>query len=112
MPEQPIEVVEYEDDAGSNAFARWLTKLDSPAFAKVAAAVVRMRLGNFGDTKSVGAGVSERRIDFGPGYRIYFGRDGQKLVLLLGGGTKRRQSIDIQAAKVAWAEYKKTKHRK
>ena len=112
MPENQIEVVEYEDDAGKNAFALWLVKLDTKAFAKVTAAVVRMRLGNFGDTKPVGTGVSERRIDFGPGYRIYFGRDGQKLVILLGGGTKSRQQSDINSAKAAWAEYKKNKRRK
>jgi len=112
MSEDKIEVVEYEDDAGKNVFALWLAKLDTKAFAKVTAAVVRMRLGNFGDVKPVGTGVSERRIDFGPGYRIYFGRDGQKLVILLGGGTKSRQQSDINSAQAAWAEYKKNKRRK
>lgn len=106
-----IEIVEYEDDSGRNAFARWLTKLDTTAFVKVTAAIARMQNGNFGDVKPVGSGVSERRIAYGPGYRIYFGRDGEALVILLGGGSKSRQSNDIKAAQEAWAEYKATKRR-
>jgi len=65
-----------------------------------------MELGNFGDVKSVGEGVFERRIDWEPGYRIYFGRDGFELVVLVGGGTKSRQDADIARAKRLWAEYK------
>lgn len=66
--------------------------------------------GNLGDAKPVGEGVSERRIDFGPGYRVYFGQDGARLVVvLLAGGTKKRQQRDIDAAKTMWADYK---HRK
>jgi putative addiction module killer protein len=109
MSESDIEVVEYEDAAGKNAFASWMAKLDMKAFAKVTAAVARIRLGNFGDVKPVGGGVSERRIDFGPGYRIYFGKDGQRLVILLGGGTKSRQDKDISDAQAAWQEYKQRK---
>jgi putative addiction module killer protein len=56
--------------------------------------------------RGVGAGVFEYRIDFGPGYRIYFGKDGPDIVILLGGGTKKRQSQDIQAAKISWRDYK------
>jgi len=67
---------------------------------------VRMEQGSFSDVKPVGRGVSEYRLDFGPGYRIYFGRDGDQLVILLGGGTKKRQSRDIDAAKNHWAAYK------
>ena len=69
----------------------------------------RVRLGNFGDCKSVGGGVEELRIDFGPGYRIYFGRDGDRVVILLGGATKKRQNKDIQDARVCWADYKRRK---
>jgi putative addiction module killer protein len=68
-----------------------------------------MALGNPGDTKGVGAGVRERRIDAGPGYRIYFGRDGDRLIDLLGGGTKRRQGPDIERAQALWREYKRRK---
>jgi len=83
--------------------------LDRQAAAKVLIAVERMRDGNLGDHKSVGKGVTERRVDFGPGYRIYFGRDGNKLIVLVGGGTKTRQSRDIKNAQEVWAEYKATK---
>jgi putative addiction module killer protein len=66
-------------------------------------------LGDLSSVKSVGAGVQEYRIDVGPGYRIYFGRDGDTLIILLAGGTKRRQQKDIVAAKERWADYKKLK---
>ncbi len=62
-----------------------------------------------GDVKPVGQGVFERRISFGPGYRIYFGRDGDRLVILLCGGTKRRQQADIKKARSFWVDYKKRK---
>jgi putative addiction module killer protein len=70
-----------------------------------------MEQGNFSNAKGVGAGVFEYRMDFGPGYRIYFGRDGELLVILLGGGTKKRQNQDIQAAQERWADYKRRKRR-
>jgi len=68
-----------------------------------------MEQGNFSNTKGVGTSVSECLIDFGPGYRIYFGRDGNTLVILLGGGTKKRQQKDIERAKILWKEYKRRK---
>ncbi len=68
-----------------------------------------MENGNFSNVKSVGQGVHEYKLDFGPGYRIYFGRDGDKIVVLLGGGTKKRQSRDIQTAQALWQEYKQRK---
>ncbi len=68
-----------------------------------------MENGNFSNVKSVGQGVHEYKLDFGPGYRIYFGRDGDKIVVLLGGGTKKRQSRDIQTAQTLWQEYKQRK---
>jgi putative addiction module killer protein len=75
----------------------------------VIAAVLRLEGGNFSAAKSVGAGVSELRLDFGPGYRIYFGSDGEKLIILLAGSSKKRQQSDIEAAHALWAEYKKRK---
>ena len=66
---------------------------------------------NFSNVKGVGAGVFEYRIDFGPGYRIYFGKDGDRLVILLAGGTKKRQNADITAAKVYWQDYKRRKRK-
>ena len=103
------EVLQYVRDDGRCPFADWFERLDDLAAAKVAAAVERMSSGNFGDHKSVGRGVIERRINYGPGYRIYFGRAGATLVILLGGGTKSRQRLDIKNAQVAWAEYQATK---
>jgi putative addiction module killer protein len=68
-----------------------------------------MRQGNLSNVKSVGGGVQEYRVEFGPGYRIYFGRDGQRLIVLLGGGTKKRQQNDVKEARTLWEEYKKRK---
>ena len=74
---------------------------------RVTTAIARLEAGNPGDVKPVGKGVSERRIDFGPGYRVYFGRDGQELIILLVGGTKKRQQRDIEKAQAYWAHYKR-----
>ena len=68
-----------------------------------------MENGNFSNVKPVGLGVREYKLDFGPGYRIYFGKDGDRLVILLGGGTKKRQSRDIDVAQEHWKSYKARK---
>ncbi|MHA1566830.1 MAG: type II toxin-antitoxin system RelE/ParE family toxin, partial [Alphaproteobacteria bacterium] len=81
------------------------------AALKIRTAIARMENGNFSNSKPVGQGVSEYRLDFGPGYRIYFGKDGDKLVILLGGGTKKRQSRDIETARRHWRAYKTRKRR-
>ena len=78
---------------------------DSRALSIVRARLNRIRLGNFGDCKSVGRGVEELRIDFGPGYRLYYGRQGSTVVVLLGGGDKRTQTRDIRIAQKFWEEY-------
>jgi putative addiction module killer protein len=83
--------------------------LNSQAAAKVATALTRLALGNVSNVKGVGSGVLELRIDFGPGYRVYFGKDGERLIILLGGGTKKRQQNDINAAVADWEEYKRRK---
>jgi putative addiction module killer protein len=70
---------------------------------------VQLEQGNFSNVKSIGEGVLEYRIDFGPGYRVYFGRDGGTLVILLNGGTKKRQQHDIEAAHGYWQTYKQSK---
>ena len=67
--------------------------------------ILSIELGNFGDHRNLGGGVFELRIDFGPGYRVYYGRNGNDLVVLLAGGTKTRQSRDIERAKVLWSAY-------
>ena len=101
-----MEIVEFLDAAGRSPFADWFDDLDAQAARKVTVALTRIGLGNLGITKGVGGGVLECKIDFGPGYRVYFGRDGETLIILLAGGTKRRQQDDIAAAKARWAEYK------
>jgi putative addiction module killer protein len=75
-------------------------------------AILRVEQGNFSAAKSVGSGVHELRLDFGPGYRVYFGKDGERVVILLGGGTKKRQQVDISAAHALWTDYKKRKREK
>ena len=106
-----VELRGYIDEKGKRRFADWLEELDAAAAAKVAIALTRMEQGNFSNAKGVGAGVHEYKIDFGPGYRIYFGKDGDRLVILVGGGTKKRQQQDIAAAQECWAAYKRRKKR-
>ena len=105
-----IEIKEYIDSSDQSPYARWFNRLNAPAAAKVVTSLVRMEQGNFSSTKSLGGGILECRINFGPGYRIYFGRDGSSIVILLGGGTKKRQQNDIETAKTLWKEYKRRKH--
>lgn len=100
-----MEIREYLDEAGRSAFGRWFKGLDARAAAKVATVLARLEAGNLSEIKSVGSGVLERRIHFGPGYRIYFGREGDRLIILLGGGTKQGQRQDIERAKQRWADY-------
>ena len=85
-----IDVREYVAADGSSPYAKWFNALNAPAAAKVAIAITRMAQGNLSNAKSVGGGIQEYRIDFGPGYRIYFGRDGERVIILFGGGTKKR----------------------
>ncbi len=85
---------------------RWFDRLDARAAARVATALFRMEQGNLSNAKGVGAGVFEYRIDAGPGFRIYFGKDVDSLIILLGGGTKARQQRDIEAARNSWREYR------
>ncbi len=105
-----IEVAEYLDADGKSPFGRWFGKLKNPAAAKVTIALARIGQGILTNIKSVGTGVQELRIDSGPGYRIYFGREGDALVILLAGGTKRRQATDIKNAKRYWKDYRKRKY--
>jgi putative addiction module killer protein len=91
----------------SEEFDRWLRKLrDERAVARIQARLLRLSLGNAGDVKPVGEGISEMRIDYGAGYRIYFKRRGQELILLLVGGDKSSQGADIKLAKTIAAEWK------
>ena len=90
LPLAMVEVRAYLDRSGRSPFAAWSDRLNREAAAKLAAALARIQQGNLSNAKGVGAGVYEYRIDFGPGYRIYFGKDGDRLVILVGGGTKKR----------------------
>lgn len=101
-----LDVREYIDAAGRSPFTRWFRALNVHAAAKVATALERVADGNLSNAKSVGDGVLEYRIEFGPGYRIYFGRDGDRLIILLAGGTKKRQQDDILSAKANWKDYR------
>ncbi len=103
------EIREYLCTDGSSPFAEWFEVLDTQAALKVNTYLTRIGTGNLSAVKSVGSGVHECRIDWGPGYRIYLGKDGEKLIILLGGGTKKRQQNDIDRAKELWREYKKRK---
>lgn len=104
-----IELRGYIDEKGNKRFAQWLDGLNAEAASKVTIALTRMELGNFSKVEGVGSGVFEYKIDFGPGYRIYFGKDGDRLVILIGGGIKKRQRQDIAAAQECWAAYKRRK---
>jgi putative addiction module killer protein len=111
LPSETFEVREYLDRGGRSPFGAWSDRLDPEAATKVAAALARIQQENFSGAKSVGSGVHEYRIHFGPGYLIYFGRDGTRIVILLGGGTKRRQQRDIEAATERWNDYKVRRRR-
>jgi putative addiction module killer protein len=106
LPLVRVEILEYLELNGCSPYAGWFDSLNPPAAARVAVALARLSPGNFCNVKSVGSGVHECRIDFGPGYRMYFGRDGERVVLLLGGGTKKRQQKDIANAFRRWQDYK------
>jgi len=111
LPLWDVEVLEYLEPDGRSPYADWFNSLNAPTAAKVAVALARLSQGNFSNVKSVGSGVHEYRINFGPGYRIYFGKDGERLVLLLGGGTKKRQQRDVSGAIGCWQAYKQRKKR-
>lgn len=104
----PLAVVEYVREDGSNPYRIWFDGLHAQAAAKVATATLRLEMGNTSSVKWIGA-IAEYRIDWGPGFRNYLGKDGEKLIVLLGGGTKKRQQSDIDRAKSLWAEYKTRK---
>ncbi len=96
---------------GKSPFADWLTSLkDIKTRAIVRVRLDRLRLGNWGDCKSVGEGVQELRIDFGPGYRVYLGQEGDVVILLLCGGSKKSQSKDIEKANQYWHDYQERSH--
>jgi putative addiction module killer protein len=105
------EVLAYTDALGRNPYEEWFDGLSAEAAAKVVTATTRLSGGNFSNVRPVGSGVSERVINFGQGYRVYFGQDGPNIILLLAGGTKKRQQDDINLAIARWQDYKRRKGR-
>jgi putative addiction module killer protein len=104
-----FEIREYIAD-GRSPFAEWFNGLDAVTAARVDRYIRRLEVGNFGAAKSLRDGVFELRLDFGAGYRVYYGREGRTIIVLLGGGSKRRQDADIAAAVERWKRYKQTKN--
>ena len=107
-----IVIEEYVDPRGASPFGKWFVALDAQAAAMVVARLTRLAEGNTSNLKALSEGVCELKIDRGPGYRIYFAWDGKTLVILLGGGTKKRQNADIKTAIRHWHGYKEMKLRK
>ena len=100
-----IEFSEYIDAYGKSPFAKWFNDLDAISAAKVRAHMTRVELGNFSNVEPIGDGLSEIKIDFGPGYRVYFRSEIGFLLLLLGGSNKKGQQKAIDQAKSAWKLY-------
>jgi putative addiction module killer protein len=107
-----LAIREYLTPQGKNPFREWLKTLDMGVQARIQARVLRFENGNLGDHQNVGGGVWEARLDFGPGYRLYFGKDGTAAILLLAGGDKASQSKDIAAVKHYWKGFREAKHGK
>ena len=107
MPETTYCLEYYADEKGKEPFRDWLYGLrDRAAFARITVRLDRVELGNFGLSKSVGNGVFELKIDYGPGYRVYYAISGKAVVLLLIGGDKSTQAKDIETAKSYWASHR------
>lgn len=107
MESKPREILIYETEGGKSPFSDWMDELQGrqkKAYGIIMQRIDRVEEGNLGDCEPVGHGVSELRIDYGPGYRVYFGELGD-LVILLNGGTKATQKADIKAAKKCWRDF-------
>jgi putative addiction module killer protein len=100
------EIIIYADEDGTEPYSEWLGRLkDKQTIKRIQTRLLRLEQGNYGDYKSLKDGVFELRLMFGSGYRVYFGEDGDKLVILLLGGDKSTQTQDIEQAKIYWKEY-------
>ena len=103
-----FEVFRYQAENGVEPLTEWLLSMrDKQVQAKIRVRIKRLEAGNFGDSYPVGEGVSELREHLGAGYRVYFGRHGQRVVILLCGGSKKSQPADIKTAKAYWADWKR-----
>ncbi len=106
-----VELRYYSDSQGRRPFKDWLRGLDKTASSRIKLALKCIKDGNLSNVKGLGGGLLEYRLHFGPGYRIYFGRDGQALVILLAGGVKASQDRDIKKAHAMWRDYKNQKRK-
>lgn len=109
MVPMKLKVWTYEAENGANPFAKWFNALGVVAAIKVTIAVTRLGHGNTSNVKGVNKGVLELKVDFGPGYRVYFAMDGQETVILLGGGRKKSLPRDVAAAHQCWQDFKQRK---
>lgn len=109
LPSKTYDLQYYFDPKGRSPFAEWFEDLDPVTTARLSKVIARMGEGNLSNLKSVGHGVHEYRMHYGPGYRVYLGFDGETLLILLGGGTKQRQQKDIEEAQARWQDYKRRK---
>lgn len=100
-------LIDYETENGKCPIREWLDVLDGVTTARIEARLKRIALGNLGDVKPVGQGIGELRINFGSGYRVYFGQHGEEIIILLCGGDKSSQSRDIEMAKLYWTDFKR-----
>ncbi len=107
-----MEIREYLTPDGASPFGAWFDELDPQAAAKVTIGLSRIGQGNLSNVKGVGSGVFDFKVNYGPGYRLYFGKDGETIVILLAGGTKKRQQRNIEAAQSRWQDYKDRKRGK
>ena len=108
MEPVPREIRVYQNSRERCPFEIWLRRLkDAKARAIIRERIARLTLGNAGDAKAVGGGVLELRVDFGPGYRVYYAEDGKRIVVLLCGGDKASQDADIKRAKIYWEDYRR-----
>jgi len=96
----------YVDNNGRSTFEKWFNELNNYAAAKITKEIYKLELGNFSNVEGVGGGVFEQKINFGPGYRVYFGKENMEIIILLCGGSKKDQSTDIKNAKAYWQDYK------
>ena len=106
-----LTVIEYIDEHGRSPFSKWFSNLDALAAERITDALYRLAHGHTSNTKSVGKGVFEYKINFGPGYWFYFALDSETFVILLYGGTKKRQQKDITLAQKLWRDYKKSSNK-
>jgi putative addiction module killer protein len=103
----PKQIVFYADEDGNEPFQVWIDNLrDQQGRRRIISRLFRVQQGNYGDVEPIGEGLSELRLFFGPGYRVYFGEDAGNIVVILCGGDKASQDRDIEAAKDYWKEYK------